>query len=265
MLTSPSRTDATGTRRCYVRFVALGDSATYGVGDKPGEECRGWSRLLVGAMGREHDVSSLNLAVPGACASDVRFRQLREALEHRPHVASLIVGLNDVIHTEWNAEAVRRDLLHCAEQLTAQGAVLMTARFHDHTRVFRLPKFLARPMRARIDALNAIYDEIHDQFGGIQLDLATHPGVYDRQFWSIDRLHPSELGHRALADEFAGHLAEHGLTFDPPGLTLDVPQQTRRATASTLVTEVAPWLGRRLKELAPLAVPACRSAWQSKR
>ena len=258
MLRSPSRTDVTGTRRCYVRFVALGDSATFGVGDRPSDECRGSARLLVGAMSREHDVSSLNLATPGARASDVRFGQLREALEHRPHVASLIVGINDVVHSDWDADAVRRDLLHCAEELSGQGALLMTARFHDHTRVFRLPGFLARPMRQRIDALNATYDEIHERFGGVRVDLSTHPGVYDREFWSIDHLHPSELGHHALADEFAARLAEHGLAFDSPGLTLDVPRQSRRVAAGVLVTEVVPWIGRRIKDLAPLAIGAVR-------
>ena len=254
MLSAPSRTDTTGTRRSYVRFVALGDSATYGVGDRAGEHCRGWSRLLVGAMSREHDVSFLNIAAPGARAADARFHQLREALEHRPHIASLIVGINDVLRPDWDADAVRRDLVHCAEQLSAQGALLMTARFHDHTRVFRLPRFLARPMRARIDALNAAYDEIHERFGGIRLDLAAHPGVYDREFWSIDRLHPSKLGHRALADEFAAQLAQLGLSFDPPGLALDGPILSARARARIVVTEVVPWVGRRLKELAPAAL-----------
>lgn len=42
------------------------------------------------------------------------------------------------------------------------------------------------------------------------VNLSEHPGVYDRQFWSIDRLHPSELGHRALADEFAVLLEDPG-------------------------------------------------------
>ena len=90
----------------------------------------------------------------------------------------------------------------------------------------------------------------------MRVDLSTHPGVYDREFWSIDHLHPSELGHRALADEFAARLAEHGLAFDPPGLTLDVPRQSRGVAAGVVVTEVVPWIGRRVKEFAPLAVAA---------
>jgi lysophospholipase L1-like esterase len=261
MLRSPSHADhTTGIRRSYVRFAALGDSATFGLGDRRGEECRGWARLLVTAMRREHDVSFCNAAVPGARVEDVYVDQLPLALAHRPHLASLIVGINDVVHANWDPHAVRLRLLECAEALDAQGALLMTARFHDHARVFRLPGVLAKPMRARIQALNAAYDEIHGRFGGIVLDLSAHPGIYEREFWSVDRLHPSELGHRALADEFAAQLAEVGLTFDPPGLTLDGPPPSRAAELDTIVNEVLPWVGRRLRGLAPVVLRSIRNS-----
>lgn len=259
MLRSPVHVDQSGTRRAYVRFAALGDSATFGLGDQDGDHYRGWASLLVAAMRREHDVSSCNLAVPGARAADVRAAQLATALEHRPQLASLIVGINDTLRADWDADAVHRDLLFCAEALASQGALLMTARFHDHTKLFRLPGILARPVRQRIDRLNAAYDEIHDRFGGILVDLAGHPGIYEREFWSVDRLHPSELGHRALADEFAAHLSEHGLCFDPPGLSPDHPPASRAAALGVVVHDVMPWVGRRIREFAPVALQALRN------
>jgi len=259
MLTSPRRIDQNGTERAYIRFAALGDSATFGLGDQTGDGCRGWASLLVSSMRVEHDVSYCNLAVPGARAADVLRDQLAAALDHRPHVASLIVGLNDTLRADWDAARLHRDLLTCAEQLTSSGALLMTARFHDHTRVFRLPAVLARPMRGRIDALNAAYDEIQDRFGGILVDLSAHPGIYEREFWSADRLHPSELGHRVLADEFAAHLSAEGLSFDPPGLTLDGPKPTRGDTWGLVINEVVPWMGRRMREFAPVAMQNVRA------
>lgn len=195
-----------GVRRGYVRFAALGDSATCGLGDADVTgNWRGWARILSDAIGQDHDVSFCNVAVSGSTVARVR-RQLPVALAHRPHIASLIVGLNDTMRSTWNSDAVRADLLHCAGSLTEAGALLLTVRFHDHTRVLHLPPALARPMRARIDALNDVYDEIHYLYGGLQLDLAAHPDINDRRFWSIDRLHPSELGHRTLAREFAALL-----------------------------------------------------------
>jgi len=239
------------TGRSYVRFVAVGDSVTYGLGDRASKRSRGWARLLAAAIAGDHHMSFCNLAEPGATAAELRTRQLGPALDHGPHVASLVVGLNDTMRSTWDPAAVRADLLYAASLLAAQGALLLTVRFHDHSRVFGLPGFLARPMRQRIAELNAIYEEIHTRYGGVQVDLAEHPGVYDREFWSIDRLHPSELGHRALAHEFSALLEEHGLAFEPPPLELDGDPTTRVGELRSLAVSGVPWLARRVRDLAP--------------
>lgn len=253
---APTPTDAAGVRRSYVRFAALGDSVTHGIGDPLRDGNRGWARILAGAMLEAHDVSLCNLARPGAGAADVRSAQLTDALDHRPHLASLVVGLNDTLRSSWDAYQVRADLLHTAERLAAQGVLLLTVRFHDHSRVLRLPGLLARPMRQRIEVLNQIYDEIHEQYDGVQVDLTGHPGVYDREFWSIDRLHPSELGHRALAEEFAALLEDRGFAFAGPGLDLDGLHVSRWGEVRWLGSVVVPWLGRRIVDLAPVAAAA---------
>ncbi len=248
---APRRTDTSGVTRSYLRFAALGDSVTYGLGDVLHVGSRGWARILADAIAQEHDISFCNSARAGALVSDVRHHQLAQALAHRPHLVSLIVGLNDTMHSTWDPVRLRDDLIHCAEQLTAQGALLMTVRFHDHTRVFGLPRLLGRPFRGRIERLNEVYDEIHDRYGSIRVDLSAHPGVYDREFWSVDRLHPSELGHRALAHEFAALLREHAIVFDGPSLDLDGPSPSRLDNLLWMLAEGAPWLARRLRDLSP--------------
>jgi len=247
----PARCADDGTLRGYVRVAALGDSLTFGLGDPTAGGYRGWARILTDAIAQDHDVSFCNLAQPGSTATDVRHSQLEAAVDHRPHVATLIVGLNDTFRSSWDASAVRRDVLHSAERLTDRGALLLTARFHDHGRVFRLPRFLARPLLDRIKVVNDIYDEVHHTYGGLQVDLAGHPGVYDPDFWTVDRLHPSELGHRALAHEYAEQLAGAGLEFEPPGLELDGTTPTRRSELKWMCTEVAPWLVRRARDIGP--------------
>jgi hypothetical protein len=72
------------TERSYVRFVAVGDSVTYGLGDRAAERSRGWARLLGMAIAGDHHVSFCNLAQPGATAAQMRAEQLDEALDHRP-------------------------------------------------------------------------------------------------------------------------------------------------------------------------------------
>ena len=241
-----------GGRRGYIRFVALGDSATCGFGDTdPSGIRRGWARLLADAIAQDHDLSFCNLAIAGSTIGDVRRDQLGDALDHGAHLASLIVGLNDTMRSAWNPTVVRADLLHCAQRLSEQGALLLTVRFHDHARVFHLRGPLGRPLRARIDFLNQVYDEIHERYGGLRVDLAVQPGVYDREFWSVDRLHPSELGHRALAHEFTSLLHDAGLLFGPPGLELDGTFTGTWHNLHWMISEGVPWLGRRARDLAP--------------
>lgn len=238
----------------YLRFAALGDSTTAGVGDPVPDGWRGWARLLAASLADQHDVSFCNLAVSGALAGDVRHRQLPDALAHRPDIASLIVGVNDTMRSAWDPVRIRREVLETAEALHGTGALLLTARFHDHGRVFGLPGVLRRPLWARISVLNDVYDEVRATWGGIQVDLATQPEVFLREFWSVDRLHPSELGHRALARSFAAGLAAYGIAAEPPPLVRDggsVP--TWRSDLVWMVSEGVPWIGRRARDLGPWA------------
>jgi lysophospholipase L1-like esterase len=235
----------------YLRFAAMGDSATHGIGDSVEGQWRGWARILAESIAGAHHVSFCNLAVPGATTADVRRDQLGEALAHRPQIASLIVGLNDVLRSDWDSTRVRQDLLFCAAELSAQGALLLTPRFHDHSRVFRLPKLLARRLAQRIDGLNRICDEIHATYGGLRVDLATQPDIYSREFWSVDRLHPSERGHRELARGFASQLNDLGLVFPLPAESCTGTAPNRFREAQWLVTAGGPWLGRRVRDLGP--------------
>ncbi|MEP9364106.1 SGNH/GDSL hydrolase family protein [Nocardioides sp. CN2-186] len=239
----------------YLRLAALGDSTTYGIGDPVPGGWRGWARLLADALGTSYDVSFCNLAVSGATSADVRREQLADAVAHRPDVASLIVGVNDTMRSTWDPERIRGDLMTSAEALHDAGALLVTARFHDHGAVFGLPGILRRPLAARIEAVNRVYDEVVATYGGVRLDLATRPEVLTRRFWSVDRLHPSELGHRALAHLYADLLRDEGLACGVPSLEPDGGcDPSWRRDVAWMVAEGGPWVGRRARDLAPWAV-----------
>lgn len=252
----------------YLRFAALGDSTTYGIGDPVSPSVsangwRGWARLLSGALESTYDVSFCNLAVSGATSRCVVEGQLADAVAHRPDIASLVVGVNDTMRSTWDVGRIRHDLMTTAGALHDAGALLMTARFHDHGKVFGLPGVLRRPLMARIEAVNGVYDEVHAAYGGLRVDLALCPEVTDRSFWSVDRLHPSELGHRLFARHFAGLLAREGLDFEPPSVSPEGGATTSwRTDVRWMVAEGAPWVGRRARDLGPWAV---RLAWTEAR
>ncbi|MEP9381414.1 SGNH/GDSL hydrolase family protein [Nocardioides sp. KR10-350] len=239
----------------YLRFAALGDSTTFGIGDPVPGGWRGWSRLLAQSLASSYDLSYCNVAVSGATAATVLSDQLADALAHRPDIATLMVGVNDVLRSGWDPARVRADLMSCAEALTGQGTLLLTARFHDHGGVWRLPEWLRLRLRRRLCELNAVWDEVHATYGGLRVDLGAQPEVWDRRFWSVDRIHPSELGHRYLARLFAAELRRAGLDFEPPsaGCEGGIPPSWWR-DVTWIVAEGAPWVGRRARDFGPWAV-----------
>lgn len=247
----------------YLRLAALGDSTTVGIGDPVPGGWRGWSRLLADALAASYDVSYCTTAVSGSTTSQVRAHQLADAVAHRPDLATLIVGVNDILRAGWDAERTRRDLLACAQELTDAGALLLTVRYHDHPTLVGLPERLRRPLSARLASVNAAYDEVHERYGGVRLDLDGCPEVLDRASWSVDRLHPSERGHRALARAYARLLAERGFRVSEPPLEPSggLPRTWRR-DATWVVVEGGPWMGRRARDLGPLAA---RAVWDGAR
>src|SRR6266478_3276157 len=44
----------------------------------------------------------------------------------------------------------------------------------------------------------------------VHLDAARDPATYERRYWSVDRLHPNERGHRLIACRFHALLAASG-------------------------------------------------------
>ncbi|SDK80906.1 Lysophospholipase L1 [Nocardioides sp. YR527] len=243
----------------YLRYAALGDSATVGLGDPVPTGWRGWARLLAEALGTTYDVSFCNTASIGGTAAVVVESQLADAVAHRPDLASLIVGLNDLMRSGWDPVRLRQDVMTCAEALSGEGALLMTPRFHDHSLLWPLPGWMRRSLQRRTGDLNAVWDEAYKTYGGLRIDFGAVPDVYERMYWSTDRLHPSELGHRRLARELGEQLVTYGLTFEPPSLEPagGLPT-TWRQDLAWMAGEGVPWMGRRARDLVPWVV---RRAW----
>ena len=98
--------------------------------------------------------------------------------------------------------------------------------------MFGLPPWLRRPLWQRIEQVNTVYDDLYARYGGIRLDMADYPEVYRRDFWSVDRLHPGERGHRHLARAFADELRGQGLPIAVPP-ALDCAGQTSDRNGQT--------------------------------
>lgn len=234
-----------------VRFVALGDSLTEGVGDPLGEGWRGWAALLAGGLGGEPAVFT-NLAVSGAQTRDVAERQLPTALALRPDVASVVVGVNDTLRCTFDIHAVTARLDAVYGAFARRGVTLLTTCLPDPGTMLGLPGVLARPLARRQRAVNTVVHALSERHGAVHLHASEGAWLADRAMWSADRLHPSERGHRQLAVRFHALLADAGLADGPaPAAEPEFPVPTRTASLWWLATQGSAWVARRCTDLLP--------------
>ncbi|MCX5088847.1 SGNH/GDSL hydrolase family protein [Streptomyces sp. NBC_00365] len=237
-----------------LRFVALGDSLTEGVGDPVGEAWRGWAALLVAGLsdGPDRSVEFTNLAVSGAQTRDVLERQTPAALALRADVASVVIGVNDTLRCTFDIHAVAARLDRVYAAFRAQDAVLLTACLPDPGAMLGLPGALARPLARRQRAVNSVVHALSERHGAVHLHAAEGAWLTDRAMWSADRLHPGERGHRQLALRFHALLEQEGIaTGNAPSAEPEFRAPTRSASLWWLATAGTGWVARRCTDLLP--------------
>lgn len=232
------------------RIVTLGDSITLGMGDPaPGGGWRGWARLLADGL---VDQDLHNLAVLGAQAAHVERDQLPAALELRPDIASVVVGINDTLRAGFDPVRTGQAVDRTVVALRAAGATVLTMRLPDPARMFGLPDGLAQPFTRRMAAVNAELDRVAARCGTLHWDAAGDPETYDRLNWSADRLHPNERGHRLIARRFWETLDAAGLRVGArPSLEPTSRPPTRLDELTWMATKGTTWFLRRSVDLIP--------------
>lgn len=237
-----------------IRFTALGDSVTLGLGDPlPEGGWRGWAAILAEAMAACDEVEMRNLARSGALVCDVANEQLPRALDERPSVATVLVGVNDTLRGRFELTAIAADLDVIISALRRSGAVVMTASLPDPGLMLGIPGLLRRPLARRIHAINTVLAHLGRYHGTIHLDLAADPELYDRRHWAVDRLHPSERGHRYLAWLFATLLVRGGVMESGalPGLDPTSADPSVWSQVRWIATKGLAWIARRSRDLLP--------------
>ena len=227
-----------------IRYVAIGDSFTEGVGDEqPDGSVRGWADLvaqgLADAIGQP--IQYANLAIRGRLLGPIIEQQLEPALALGPTLVSFNGGGNDMLRPgtdmPWiidrTEEALRRILATEAEPLLLAGAN-PTAGLPNGGRV-----------KAKGDELTAAAGRLAEGLGIRFCDNWSDPVLARREYWSSDRLHLAPVGHHRVATNVLrtlGHAApaEWVIDADP------VPAPTRREQLRYTREHVLPWIKRRL-------------------
>ncbi|MFF4341112.1 SGNH/GDSL hydrolase family protein [Kitasatospora sp. NPDC001540] len=233
-----------------VRFAALGDSLTEGVGDPVPGGWRGWAALLAPALS-PGPVEFRNLAHSGALSRDLLVSQLPTALALRPQFAAVLIGGNDTLRASFDLESTARRFASALSSLTSIGAVPLTACLPDPGLLLGLPAPLARPLARRMRGVNAAVHALSAHHGAVHLHLAELPWTEHRELLSVDRLHPSAAGHQLIAREFHARLAGAGHRVGAPPARLSTKPPGRGADLWWMATQGTRWVAARSTDLLP--------------
>ncbi|MFL6061836.1 MAG: SGNH/GDSL hydrolase family protein [Marmoricola sp.] len=232
----------------YLRFVALGDSQTEGCNDDDGTGgWRGWADRFAERLAEttSPDLTYANLAVGGCRARHVLEVQLPAALELQPDLASVAVGMNDLLRHDFDMVQVVAEVEQTFAALRATGCRVLTMTFPDVAMMLPVMGWL-RPREAQLNALLAQAAERH---GCDLLDLFSVGLSADPAMWSHDRIHGSALGHERIAAGMAEVMGLPGSDHswaEPVGLVPAGLHVVRR-DAWWLASFMAPFLVRQLR------------------
>jgi lysophospholipase L1-like esterase len=230
-----------------MRWVALGDSFTEGVGDPDPERpngVRGWAdRAAERLQAADPSFGYANLAIRGKKLRQVVAEQLEPALALRPTLVTIYAGANDILRPKVDIDGLLEEYDGAVGRLRESGArvLLFTGFDAGSSKVFGA-------MRGR----TAIYNEqvrwIAERRGATLVDYWRFHEFQDWRMWAEDRMHMSALGHATMANRVLGVLEHEGLVDlpDVPELAVLNRRERFRANAAWAREFAGPWIMRRL-------------------
>ncbi|MEJ1155436.1 SGNH/GDSL hydrolase family protein [Microbacterium marmarense] len=227
-----------------VRYVAIGDSFTEGVGDElPDGHVRGWADLTAQgwADASGESVEYANFAIRGKLVRPIVEEQLEPALALRPTHLSFNGGGNDMLRPRTSVATVVDSFRRVIERCDEEGVkVIMLSGANPSG---QLP--LSRLIQRRGDLLSRAVDsrfndrrDIIRAFNWFDRELATPP------YWSEDRLHMNARGHHRVAARVITALG-----LEPPTGWWSLPPLPASAPRGLdyYREHVGPWVQRRLR------------------
>lgn len=234
-----------------IRYVAIGDSFSEGIGDTGDGTTAGtptlpgWTGRLATGIAALHPgaaVSYANLAVRGRLLAGVLDGQLDAALalDPAPTLLTFCAGGNDLLRPAFDPAVLIAPLQAAVERVLARGIRFALLSPADPSARLPLGALINRRGDAWADALEGLARRHDLPFVDVSRD--RHLGR--AEFWSEDRLHMNAAGHQRVAD-----LALHAIEAGP----LPAEPADARTAKARLPEElryyrdhVLPWVGRRV-------------------
>jgi hypothetical protein len=113
-----------------------------------------------------------------------------------------------------------------------------------------MPYLVARVCRRRVSAVNHVTRKLARKYSAILLETRSLNGIYERDKWHVDRMHPSKHGHQFIAQEFAHLLRDRG--FNIGEIVIDpVNNRNRKESIKWMLRNGTPWFLKRSVDLLP--------------
>lgn len=226
-----------------VRYVAIGDSFTEGVGDElPDGHVRGWADLVAQgwADASGEPVEYANLAIRGRLVWPIVDQQLEPALALKPTHLSFNGGGNDMLRPRTSIARVVQAFEHVLRRCDEEGVHLIVLAGANPSGQLPLSRLIQRRGDLLSDAVASRLRERPDvatAFNWFDRELSTPP------YWSEDRLHMNSRGHHRVAARVLTALG-----MEPPAEWWSLPPLPAGAPRGFAYyrEHVGPWVRRRL-------------------
>jgi lysophospholipase L1-like esterase len=227
-----------------VRYVAIGDSFTEGVGDElPDGRVRGWADLVAQgwADSAGEPIEYANLAIRGKLVWPIVEQQLEPALALRPTHLSFNGGGNDMLRPRTSLSSVADAFSLVLKRCDEEGVQLILLSGANPSG--QLP--MGRMINRRGDLLSeAVVGRIRERPDVIRALNWPDRELSTPRYWSEDRLHMNSRGHHRVAARVLEAIGQ-----EPPEPWWSLPEIPDRASlkgAAYYRAHVGPWVRRRL-------------------
>ena len=230
-------------------FAVIGDSAASGVGDSNAAGTHfGWGYHLAQAF--TEPLVYINASRPGAQSKEVLHEQLPKILVHQPELVAVIVGGNDLLRNGFSPEIFEENLNETLAEIERMGATSMLLELHDPTEIVPMPPLVARVCRRRVHAVNRATRKMAKRYGSVLLQTRSLDGIYQREKWHVDRMHPSKIGHQFIAQNFAHLLRARGFEIGDVRFSSS-NNRSRKDSIIWMLKNGTPWFLKRSLDLLP--------------
>lgn len=233
-----------------IRYVAIGDSFSEGVGDeRPDGVPRGWADRVAELFARPVEgtepstVHYANLAVRGKLLPSILADQLPAALalDPLPTHLSFNGGANDIMRPGFDRRGYIAGVRALVRRCQDAGVAPIILSGADASTYVPLGRVLRRRAVDLIDATAEMCEELGCTF----VDVFADPVLRAAGYWSGDRVHLNAAGHEYTAVVVAASQSVPCSVPERLPMTTDVRSFAREVAYYR--EHVAPWVSRRLR------------------